>query len=326
MKLLRQLSVGLAAIIVASSAMAQSFYINGITLQGKIIDLSGNTSTQGLLEGTNSFGFRKFAAFSLDGNVGASNTINSTTNPANIDFDGSVGVYATATSSRRLILTNSRVKGDVWIRSGGPSPAILATGSGGIVSGSGVLNNNASFDTTISNAVTALNTLSNNIQALTKTTNFTLSGFNAGVTPSNLSKIIASGTGDNTSSINISIAATDNNPVVLKLSDFVLNELGGTQLTLVGTAMSKFIIDVSGQFSLSNGSDIKLSGGLTAGNVIFNARGTGGAGLSGGSTMPGILLAKNGTVSLTGASELTGTAIGKSVALSGNSKIKTVSP
>ena len=79
-------------------------------------------------------------------------------------------------------------------------------------------------------------------------------------------------------------------------------------------------------FSLANSADIILSGGLLANNVIFNTRATSGAGLSGGSTLQGILVAKNGTASLAGGSLVTGQVIGKAVSLTGGSKIQITSP
>ncbi|MBC8095077.1 MAG: hypothetical protein H7Y43_04625 [Akkermansiaceae bacterium] len=302
MKIPKFFPVGLAVLALASTATAQTFFDAGITLQSKTIDL-GNAGR-----------IYKWAALSRDGNVSA--TTSSNTSPANIDFDGNVGIWG---SSANLYLSNSRIQGNVFIRTGGTTNF---SGSGGL---SGTISQNAATNTILSTAATHIDTLSNNINSLTKTTNFSLSGF-MNNTPSALTKIIAAGSGDNTSSINLTINGTVNNPlnnpIVLKLSDFILNEGGGTQLTLVGTAMTKFIINVTGQFSLSGSADVLLSGGLLAGNVIFNSTGSGGAGLGGASTLKGILIAKNGTASLSGASTITGQVIGKTIALSGGSKIK----
>lgn len=311
MNIPKLLSVSLSVLALASTAMAQSFFTSGITLQGKSIDL-GNAGR-----------VYRWAALSTNGNVSATTTFN--TSPNNIDFEGNVGVWG---SSANLIMTNSRILGSRYIRVGATPILTGSSIAGGGVSGSSF--QDAATNTILSTAAANVATLSANIQSLTKTTNFTLSGFTNN-TPSALSKIIASGSGDNTANINLTINGTGaanplNQPIVLKLSDFVLNEAGGTQLTLVGTATTKFIIDVSGQFSLANSSDIILSGGLLASNVIFNARATSGAGLGGGSTLKGILVANKGVASLSGASIVTGQVIGKSIALSGASKIRTVSP
>lgn len=302
MKIPKILTVAFSVLALASTSLAQTFFDAGITLQGKSIDLGFAGRVH------------KWAAFGLNGNVSGSTSFN--TSPNNIDFYGNVGVWGT---NSKLILTNSRIQGNLSIRQGNNTE--ILTGSGGW---SGTKSQNAATNTILSTAAANAATLSSNIASLTKTTNFSLSGFTNN-TPSALSKIIASGSGDNTSSINLLIDGTVNNslnaPIVLKLTDFVLNDAGGTQLTLKGTALTKFIFDVSGAFTLANSSDIILSGGLQAGNVIFNARNNSGAGLGGGSTLQGILLAANGTASLSG-SEVTGQVIGKSVALSGGSKIK----
>ncbi len=299
MKIPKILTVAFLAL--ASTSMAQTFFDAGITLQGKTIDLGFAGRVH------------KWAAFGLNGNVSGSTSFN--TSPNNIDFYGNVGVWG---NNMKLILSNSRVQGDSYIRT---TSSELFTGSGGR---SGVKYQNAATNTLLQTAYNDAHTLSSNIALLTKTTNFSLSGFTNN-TPSALSKIVASGSGDNTSSINLSINGMVNNPlnnpIVLKLSSFVLNEAGGTQLTLVGTATTKFIFDVNGAFTLANSADIILSGGLIAGNVIFNARASSGAGLGGGSTLEGILLAANGAASLS-SSEVYGSVIGKSVALSGGSKIK----
>ena len=114
----------------------------------------------------------------------------------------------------------------------------------------------------------------------------------------------------------LTISATDSNPVVLKLANFSLN--AGT-FTLVGTAMSKFIIDIDQSMNLSNGSRINLSGGLLAGNVVFNVE-HGGINLS-DSAASGILVAAKGSASLSN-STVTGEVIAKYVDLNDGSHVK----
>jgi hypothetical protein len=108
---------------------------------------------------------------------------------------------------------------------------------------------------------------------------------------------------------------------VLRLTDFRMS--GGSVLTLVGTTAQAFIINITGRFSLSGGSQIVLAGGLTWDSVLFNIRGTGrGPELSGGSNiMSGIILATQRQITLSGGSHLTGEAIGDSVTISGGASI-----
>lgn len=114
----------------------------------------------------------------------------------------------------------------------------------------------------------------------------------------------------------LTISATDSNPVVLKLASFSLD--AGT-FTLVGTAMSKFIIDIDQSMNLSNGSHINLSGGLLAGNVVFNVE-HGGINLS-DSTASGILIAAKAAASFSN-SNVTGEVIAKYVNLNDGSHVK----
>ena len=68
---------------------------------------------------------------------------------------------------------------------------------------------------------------------------------------------------------------------------------------IVGAAGSAFVINVSNNFSLDNGSKIVLTGGLTFSDVLFNVRGpTGTFSIGGGSLFNGTLLAYNSTSSV----------------------------
>ncbi len=307
MKLPKLFLLGLAGLALASPAMAQkTFFDEGITLQGKTIDLGYAGRVY------------KWAAIARNGSISASTSSN--TSPANIDFEGNVSIG----DGGSLVLSNSRVLGDVFIWKGNGSGTNVS-GSGGW---SGAKHQTTSTNSIISTVQSHMNLLATNIVDLTKTTNFALSGFTNN-TPSSFSTIRASGSGDNTASMNLTIDGLANNPfntpVVLKLTDFVLNEVGGTQLTLIGSATTKFIVNVTGQFSLSNSADVILSGGLQAGNVIFNV-GDMGVGMSGASTLEGILLAKNKTIAMSGGSTVFGQVMGKSIALSGGSKVKKPKP
>ena len=307
MNIPKLLSVGLTALAFASTAMAQTFFDQGITLQGKSIDL-GNAGR-----------IYKWAALTRDGNVTASD---------GSSFEGNVGVWG---SSANLSLSgNAWVQGNVFIRQGGSASASGSSGwTGSKFQTPGNPGPAPGAQSILSTAATHIDLLSSNIASLTKTTNFSLSGFNDN-TPSNLTKIIGDKGGDNTSSINLTINGTVNNPlntpIVLKLTDFVLNNGGGTQLTLIGSATTKFIINVTNQFKIESSSDVLLSGGLLAGNVIFNYTGTNATKVEGGSTLKGILVAKNSAIQFSGGSIIEGQLIGKSVTLSGGSKVKKPKP
>jgi hypothetical protein len=286
MNLLKTFSTGLATLALASTAMAQTFWDSGVTIQSKSIDLN--------------YGGRvyKWAALSTNGNISASTTSNAS--PANIDFEGNVGVWG---NSANLILTNSRIQGDLYIRKNGTT---TLSGTGGW---SGTKFQGNAYDTVLSTAASHIATLSSNINSLSQTSNFT----------SNFSLSGGSIIGNNST---LSITATNSSPVVLKLTDF---KLSGGSLTLSGSSSSKFVINVTKDFLLSNSADVILTGGLKEGNVIFNVttgQSTGTLGLSGGSTLGGILVASNRAVALSGASTVFGQVVGKSIALSGGSKIK----
>ena len=107
--------------------------------------------------------------------------------------------------------------------------------------------------------------------------------------------------------------------VVLKLTDFVLSNK--STLTLQGTATTTFIINVANIFSLSK-SDVILSGGLLASNVLFNVRGGGTASLSDKSELNGIILATNRTIEVSGSSSVLGELIGKTVSVTDKGKVK----
>ena len=96
---------------------------------------------------------------------------------------------------------------------------------------------------------------------------------------------------------NITITGGANQKVVLSLQNFTISN--GT-FTLQGTATTTFIINVAKNFSLNNGG-ITLAGGVPPQNVLFNIRGSGGqVSLNQGIHLPGILLALNRKVDLSG--------------------------
>jgi hypothetical protein len=217
------------------------------------------------------------------------------TTVGNIDEIGNIGVAGSGNFS----LSGAKVQGDVWLRSGG---SYNVSNKGSIT---GTKKQGATYDAVLNHAVTDATTLSTNASSLTRTN--------------------TAYTTINTTNTSFTIAGTGN--VVLKLTDFMMT--GGT-LTLQGTATTRFIIDVNRYWSLSSGAKVILSGGLLASNVLFNVENgsTSNVVLSGASELNGILLAATSsvttsrTISLTGASIVNGEVIGKSVLLSGASKVK----
>jgi hypothetical protein len=95
-------------------------------------------------------------------------------------------------------------------------------------------------------------------------------------------------------------------------------------VTLFGSSSTKFIIDVADDFALSNGSLVTFDGSLDPRNVIFKVGDA--TAMSGASAFNGILLANNSSVAFSGGSSVFGEVIGKSITLSGGSKIKPPKP
>jgi choice-of-anchor A domain-containing protein len=288
MRLVQLLSAGAAALALTSAAMAQTFLDEGITLQGKLIDLGYAGRVY------------KWSAFTTNGRLSASTS--ATTSPAKIDIEGNVGVWG----GSDMTLNNSSILGDVYLRKGGSK---MLSGAAQII-GNFFQDKGSSFtyNNILSHAASDAFTLSTNIASLTATSNYS----------SNFS--LSSGNIIGSSS-NLTITATDNNPVVLRLTEF---SLSNSTLTLSGSAATRFIINVADDFNMSSGSLLTFDGALNPKNVIFNVADS--TTMSGASEFNGILLASNSAVSLTGGSSVFGEVIGKSITMSGGSKIKKHKP
>jgi hypothetical protein len=194
MKMLKLLSAGAAALAMATTGMAQTFFDEAITLQGKLIDLGYAGRVY------------RWAALTTDGKLVASTS--ATSSPAKIDIFGNVGVWANTNSNAKLVLSNSSIQGNVFLRKGGTkslSGASQILGSFFQDTGSSTIYTNI-----LSTAASNASALSSNISSLAGTTNFTSSFSLSG------GSVIASNSC-------LTITATDNNPVVLKLTDFVLS-------------------------------------------------------------------------------------------------------
>jgi hypothetical protein len=119
----------------------------------------------------------------------------------------------------------------------------------------------------------------------------------------------------------LTITGGANEKVVLRLTDFVLTN--NSTFTLSGTATTSFIVNITGNFSITGNSHISLVN-VPVANVLFNVRGTGTAVSMGNSTMQGNLLALNRTVNIGQNGQVTGKVIANQVNISGNSSV--VSP
>jgi hypothetical protein len=246
----------------------------------------------GNASGGNTGGHLNWAIFTLSGGV----TITDTSYDGTYDVVGNVGTYSTGTVG--MGMTSSRIKGNVYrdttaqtitLSGGANYTGSLITGQGGS-GASGYLGTAASQATTASNVA----------KALTAT---------AG-TPSTI----------NTS---YSYTAVANATIVMNLLDLSISG-AGVVLSLNGPSTANYIINISRVLSLSAGAQVTLGGGLQPQNVLFNLTNanTTDVTLGGDSTLRGIILAPNRKVTLTGASDVIGEVIAKTVSLSGRSTVK----
>ena len=117
---------------------------------------------------------------------------------------------------------------------------------------------------------------------------------------------------------NLTITGGPNQKVVLSLQNFTISN--GT-FTLQGTATTSFIINVAKNFSLNNGG-ITLAG-VPPQNVLFNILGKGSqVSLNQGTQLPGILLALNRKVDLSGG-HVTGKVIADQVVITSGGSVIT---
>ena len=227
------------------------------------------------------------------------------------DVLGNVGVAG----SGNLTMSSSRIKGNLYIRTGGTQTLSGGAfiGNAGYVPTTGTpspsgLATNALLITTATNAKTA----SDNASGLATTW--------IGAAPTTIAQ--------NNMLLNLSIAAVANTTYVLNLKDLILSGVSSV-LTLSGNnqANVNYVINVERFMSLSAGAKVVLTNGLNAQNVLFNVEQnpastfTYDVTLGGGSKLDGIILAPNRTVKLTGASFVKGEVIGKAVSLSGYSRV-----
>ena len=225
----------------------------------------------------------RWAVFALDSGPGA-NVMSSNTN-----IFGDVAFAGTGNSN---LSGYSSIRGDVVSNSSGT----MVRSSTFAISGSILNNQNSDLAQGVADAHSA----SNAAFALTATSGY----------PTTINQ--------NTS---LMLSGAANQTVVLQLTDFVLSDTAA--LTLVGTATTTYIINVTNKFSLSGSSVVQLSGGLTYDNVLFNVVGAGTAAtMSGSSVLNGILLATDRTAKLSGSASVYGEVIADKVSLAGVSSVQ----
>ena len=228
------------------------------------------------------------------------------------DVLGNVGVGG----SGNLTMSASRIKGNLYIRTGGTQTL-----------SSGAYIGNAGYVPVIPGAPSpsglATNALLINTANDAKTASDTASGLATnwiGAAPTTIAQ--------NNAALSLAIAAVANTTYVLHLQDLILSGASSV-LTLSGNGQANvnYVININRFMSLSAGAKVVLTGGLTSENVLFNVEKTGASTytydttLGGGSKLDGIILAPNRTVKLTGASIVKGEVIGKAVSLSGYSRV-----
>lgn len=231
----------------------------------------------------------RWSAFSLGGGVTSTDTAD--------DFVGTTDIYGDVgvAGSGNITMTGSAtIHGDLYYRSNG---TLTMKGNSAITG-----NRFHNQDSVLDNGVTEAINTSNHAFALPVTPAY------AGITSINLS-----------GGQNLTLNGAPGQTVVLKLQDFIITS--GT-LTLQGTASTNFVINVSRQFSMTDHSQIILSGGVTWDSVLFNVRGTGtNVMLAGQSTLRGVLMANYRTVDMSGGSLVLGSVIADKIKMSGSAQI-----
>jgi len=104
---------------------------------------------------------------------------------------------------------------------------------------------------------------------------------------------------------------------VVSLSSLKLR--GDATLTLSAPSDGSYVIQVSGNFSVSGAANIVLAGGLEAANVTFVNTGTSTVTVTGSGSIKGNILSPNGAIKLSGNADYYGALIsGKNITLSGS--------
>ena len=227
----------------------------------------------------------RWGVFSLGGGVFSNHLSDG------IHITGDVGI---AGNGNGELSDNAIIAGDYYYRSNGT----LNISDNAIITGAIFHSQDGQLDNGVAEAIAA----SNHAFALAPTRSFTDINF-----------------GGNQRT-GLTITGAPGERVVLSLRNFILR--GDNVFTLQGTATTTFIINVKGQFSLSDRARIVLSGGLTWDDVLFNVRGKGSVvSIRGSANFQGILMANKRTVQLSGHALVDGEIIANKVLLQGGSQV-----
>lgn len=293
------------AIFGAGALKAQNFFDNPISSGGFTVDLGNASGGSSTAVSTH----KNWAIFALSGGVTITDPDATLLNVGNnYDVLGNVGMAGTGV----LTMTNSWIKGSAYNTSGQIfSPNITSTGNAGPTV-------NAAY---LSSAATSASNASSQAALMPTFTGGLGYTFNGSATAIPTTFALNGGAGPGTAAATFSGGAAGQT-YVLNLQDLILSGVGAV-LTLNGTATTNYVINVSRYMSLSANSQIALSGGLGANNVLFNVKNTAtyDVTLSGGAVVNGIILAPNRNAKLTGGSVVNGEVIAKGVSLSGRSKV-----
>lgn len=285
------LALLLAALAILSTVglKAGNFFTNtidGITLNNNAGKSPASTS-------------KSWAILALSGGVTITEP---SSNTSFYDVIGDVGVAGAG----NLSMTLSQIQGTAYLGTGTSTAGASITG--GVLKTAG---SNTYLNTAVSQATSANTTAS---ALVNSTSGLTFSGLGSGV-PSTISLNNTAG----------SITGAAGGTYVMNLTNLILTGANAV-LNFSGSSLTNYIVNVSQYLTLSSAAKITLSGGLTSANVLFNVSANASynsynVGLSGGSQLNGIILAPSRTVTLTGASKVTGEVIGKTVSLSGSSQV-----
>ena len=207
------------------------------------------------------------------GVLATSLTVQDSTHGTDIVGDMGIGL--------NLTLDGAVAQGNLYLYSGGT----YTTKNGGHITGTKYqdAHQGGTYDTRLYQAANDAVTLSNNISGLTRTTG----------TPTS---ITSSTTLNDTGSNHINI---------LQLSNFQLSS--GMTLTLNGTSSTRYIINVTNNFSMNNAKVVEVGTGFTAANVIFNyVNQNGNLTMDNGSVLNSILVAGSKTFTMDHASTING--------------------
>jgi hypothetical protein len=287
------------AILSAGVLKAQNFFtgtVNGVTL--------GNAATSASATGPAN-GYNHWAIFALSGGV-------TLTDPSvNGNFYDSVGDVGVG-GAGNLTMSNSQINGNVYYDSG-----TLLQNNGNITGtalngyGSYLTSGPTSGVTSATNASTAAAGLAGNTTGLTF--GGALSSFTGATPPTTIGLSSAA-----------SISGAASTTYVLNLTNLIMSGVNAV-LTLNGSSTTNYVVNVSSYMTLSSQASIVLgTGGITAGNILFNVKNAStnyDVTLSGGATVNGIILGPQRNVKLTTGAVVYGEVIGRSVSLSGASQV-----